>query len=156
MFREMRRKDKLKTQEEAVMILNQCTNGVLSVSGDDGYPYGVPVSHVYDDGKLYFHCAGEGHKLEAIRKNPKVSFTVVGADNIAPDKFTTLYKSVVAFGKAYVIDDDARKREVLEKILSKYSSDFMESGMKYINNMWEKTYVVEIEIEHMSGKGLAK
>ena len=95
-------------------------------------------------------------QLEAMRNIPKVSFTVVGADNIAPDKFTTLYKSVVAFGKAYVIDDDARKREVLEKILSKYSSDFMESGMKYINNMWEKTYVVEIEIEHMTGKGLAK
>lgn len=156
MFREMRRKDKMKTNEEAVQILTECTNGVLSVNGDDGYPYGVPVSYVYRDGKIYFHCAGEGHKLDAIRKDPKVSFSVVGADNINPGKFTTSYKSVICFGKAAVIDSDERKQEILEYILEKYSSDFMEGGLKYIKTMWEKTFVVEISIEHMTGKGLEK
>ncbi len=156
MFRDMRRKDKLKTQEETIKILNECTNGVLSVIGDDGYPYGVPVSYIYSDGKIYFHCAGEGHKLDAIKAEPKVSFTVVGADDIAPEKFTTMYKSVILFGKAAVIDDDEKKREVLRLIVGKYSNDFMAGGMEYMKKMWEKTHIVEIDIEHMTGKGLAK
>lgn len=156
MFREMRRKDKVKTYEDALQILSECTNGVLSVIGDGGYPYGVPVSYIYNDGKIYFHCAGEGHKLDAIKAEPKVSFTVVGADNIAPEKFTTMYKSVIAFGKAAIIDDDDKKNEVLQMIIGKYSADFMAAGVEYMKKMWDKTYIVEIEIEHMTAKGLAK
>lgn len=156
MFREMRRADKLKTDEEAVAIMNECTNGVLSVIGDDGYPYGVPVSHVYDDGKIYFHCALTGHKLDAIKKEPKVSFCVVGADNIDAAKFTTMYKSVVCFGKAKIVESEEDKKKVLEIILKKYSADFMESGMKYIKAAWNDCCIVEIDVEHMTGKGLAK
>ena len=156
MFREMRRKDKMKTQEEAIKILKDCTNGVLSVTGDDGYPYGVPVSYVYDDNKIYFHCASEGKKLDAIKADPKVSFTVVGADDIAPEKFTTSYKSVIAFGKARVADTDEEKMAALKIIANKYSGDFPAEGMAYIEKFWEKTTVVVIEIEHMTGKGLAK
>ena len=76
MFREMRRKDKMKTYEEAVQILGECTNGVLSVTGDDGYPYGMPMNHWYneEDGKLYFHCGNVGHRLDALKKDGKVSF----------------------------------------------------------------------------------
>ena len=156
MFREMRRKDKMKSQEEAVQILDKCTNGVLSVIGDGGYPYGVPVSYVYKEGKIYFHCAAEGHKLDAIKAEPKVSFTVVGADNIASDKFTTLYKSVVCFGKASVADTDEAKMDALNIIREKYSGDFPEEGAAYIKKFWDKTTVVIIEIEHMTGKGLAE
>lgn len=155
MFREMRRKDKIKTQEETIQILNECTNGVLAVIGDDGYPYGVPVSYIYNDGKIYFHCAGEGHKLDAIKAEPKVSFTVVGADNIAPDKFTTAYKSVIAFGKASIIDTDEEKMAALNLIREKYSGNFPKEGAAYIEKFWDKTTVVVIEIEHMTGKGLA-
>ncbi len=155
MFREMRRKDKMKTYEEAIQILGECTNGVLSVIGDGGYPYGVPVSYIYNDGKIYFHCAGEGHKLDAIKADSRVSFTVVGADEIAPEKFTTMYKSVIAFGKASIIDTDEEKMAALNLIREKYSGDFPAEGAAYIEKFWDKTTVVVIEIEHMTGKGLA-
>ncbi|MBR2619392.1 MAG: pyridoxamine 5'-phosphate oxidase family protein [Firmicutes bacterium] len=155
MFREMRRKDKMKTYEEAVQILGECTNGVLSVIGDDGYPYGVPVSYIYHDGKIYFHCAGEGHKLDAIKADSRVSFTVVGADEIAPEKFTTMYKSVIAFGRASIIDSDEEKMAALNLIREKYSGNFPKEGAAYIEKFWDKTTVVVIEIEHMTGKGLA-
>ena len=156
MFREMRRKDKMKTYEEAVQILGECTNGVLSVTGDDGYPYGVPVSYIYNDGKIYFHCAGEGHKLDAIKADSRVSFTVVGADEIAPEKFTTMYKSVIAFGRASIIETDEEKMAALNLIREKYSGNFPKEGAAYIEKFWDKTTVVVIEIEHMTGKGLAK
>ena len=156
MFREMRRKDKMKTYEEAVQILGECTNGVLSVIGDGGYPYGVPVSYIYNDGKIYFHCAGEGHKLDAIKADSRVSFTVVGADEIAPEKFTTMYKSVIAFGRASIIDTNEEKMAALNMIREKYSGDFPAEGAAYIEKFWDKTTVVVIDIEHMTGKGLAK
>lgn len=156
MFREMRRKDKMKSAEEAVQILQSCTNGVLSVIGDGGYPYGVPVSYIYNDGKIYFHCAHTGHKIDAIKAEPKVSFTVVGADNIMSEKYTTLYKSVICFGKAAVVSDDEKKQKVLEIILEKYSKDFMEGGLEHIRKMWDKTAIVEVTVEHMTAKGLAE
>lgn len=156
MFREMRRKDKMKTYEEAVQILGECTNGVLSVTGDDGYPYGVPVSYIYHDGKIYFHCAGEGHKLDAIKADSRVSFTVVGADEIAPEKFTTMYKSVIAFGRASIIDTDEEKMAALNLIREKYSGNFPKEGTAYIEKFWDKTTVVVIKVEHMTAKGLAK
>ena len=157
MFREMRRADKLKSAEETEKILESCTNGVLSVIGDEGYPYGVPVSYVYEDQKIFFHCAAAGgHKIEAIRKEPKVSFTVVGADEIAAEKFTTVYKSVIAFGKARIVEDDAEKKAILDKIIAKYSKDFWDGGMKYIEAEWDNTLTVVIDIQHLTGKGLAK
>ena len=78
MFREMRRNRQILTQAECEAILAACTNGVLAVSGDDGYPYAVPLSYVYRDNKIFFHCAKTGHKLDAIARNEKVSFCVVG------------------------------------------------------------------------------
>lgn len=156
MFREMRRKDKLKTYSESVQILTECKNGVLSVIGDGGYPYGVPISYVYSDGKIYFHCAMTGHKVDAIKAEPKVSFTVVGADNIQSSKFTTSYKSVVCFGKAKMINTDEEKMKALKAIADKYSADFPAEGLKYIDEHWSATAVVAIDIEHMTGKGLEK
>lgn len=156
MFREMRRHDKLKTYDETIQVLSECTNGVFSVIGDEGYPYGVPVSYVYSDGKIYFHCAMTGHKIDAIKSDPKVSFTVIGADNIQSDQFTTSYKSVICFGKAKIVDNDEEKMKALKTISNKYSADFPKEGLKYIEKHWDVTTVVAIEIEHMTGKGLEK
>ena len=156
MFREMRRKDKMKTYEEAVQIISEGSNGVLSVIGDNGYPYGVPVSYVYNDNKIYFHCATVGHKIDAIKAEPKVSFTVVGADNIQPIEFTTYYKSAICFGKAKVVETDEEKMEALKVIASKYSGEFPKEGLAHIEKYWDQTAVVVVEIEHMTAKGLAK
>lgn len=97
-----------------------------------------------------------GHKLDAINAEPKVSFTVVGADNIKPDQFTTSYKSVICFGKAKIVDTDEEKRSVLKNIAGKYSADFPAEGLKYIEDHWDATTVVVIDIEQMTGKGLEK
>lgn len=85
MFREMRRKKQLLPEEEAIAILKEGTFGVLALSGDDGYPYAVPISYVYEGGKLWFHCAKSGHKLDAIRREPKASFCVTAQDKVVPE-----------------------------------------------------------------------
>ncbi len=109
MFREMRRKKQLLSEAETIEILKTGTSGVLGVSGDDGYPYTVPLSYVYQDGKLFFHCAQEGHKIDAIGRNDKVSFCVIHQDKIIPEKFTTHYRSAIAFGRARILTDEGEK-----------------------------------------------
>ena len=99
MFREMRRKKQILTPEKSIEILKKGTSGVLALSGDDGYPYAVPLSYVYENSMLYFHGAKEGHKIDAIRTCDKASFCVVEQDHIVPPKYTTYYRSAIAFGR---------------------------------------------------------
>ena len=98
MFREMRRKKQQMSGDACDELLFRGTSGVLALSGDDGYPYAVPISYVYDGEKIYFHCAKSGHKLDAIKRNPKASFCVIGQDQIVPEEYTTYFRSVIAFG----------------------------------------------------------
>ncbi|HQI17206.1 MAG TPA: pyridoxamine 5'-phosphate oxidase family protein, partial [Bacillota bacterium] len=109
MFREMRRQDRKTDNEKAAAILAAGEYGILSTVGDNGYAYGVPLSYAYSNGKIYFHCALEGHKLDNIRYNNKVSFCVVGATEVLPESFSTKYESVIVFGKASEADDDEKQ-----------------------------------------------
>jgi nitroimidazol reductase NimA-like FMN-containing flavoprotein (pyridoxamine 5'-phosphate oxidase superfamily) len=141
------------TEEEAVEMLNGATNGVLAVEGDDGYPYTVPLSFAYQEGKIYFHSTADtSHKIESIGKNPKVSFCVVTQDKILPEAFNTLYRSVVIFGKARVLTEPADMARGIRAIVSKYSGGFMKEAGAYMKAEAGKFCVVEIEIEHMTGK----
>ena len=88
MFREMRRKKQELSRMESVALLERATSGVLAVLGDGDYPYAVPLSFVYYDEKLYFHCAVTGHKLDAVKRHPKASFCVIGQDHVLPEKYT--------------------------------------------------------------------
>ncbi len=103
-FREMRRKAQQLTNEEMNEVLSSCHTGILAVIGDGGYPYTVPLNYVFHNGKLYFHCAKEGHKIDGIRSDSKVSFCVVEKDRVIPQAFATNYKSVIAFGRAKDFD----------------------------------------------------
>lgn len=153
MFREMRRKKQQLSQKEAETVLRRGTSGVLAVSGDDGYPYAVPLSYVYEDGKLYFHCAREGHKLDAIRACDKASFCVIDKDEIVPDKFTTYFRSVIAFGKVRVIEDSSEKRASLASLARRYCAEVpQEMHEKEINSSFERLHMLEMTIEHMTGK----
>lgn len=153
MFREMRRIKKQTTNERAIEFLKEAPNGVLAVLGDDGYPYAVPVSFAYTDGKIVFHSSSVGgHKLDAISKCEKVSFCVVTQDNINSKDFNSIFRSVVVFGKARILEDVEEKTAGLEAILKKYSPDFLESGREYIKNAFDDTSVVEITIDYMTGK----
>ena len=152
MFRPMRRKNQLLSYEETMEILRSCTSGVLAVIGDDDYPYAVPLSYVYQDGKLFFHCAAEGHKIDSIRRNNKVSFCVIKADDVIQSTFTTHYKSVIVFGKARILEDENDKRHALECLVKKYSPDYIREGLVEIEHDLKIVCLVEVAIEHMTGK----
>lgn len=151
MFREMRRKDREIGCDECIEILKNNAYGILSTAGSDGQPYGVPLSYVYKDGAIYFHGAVEGHKLDNILANSKVSFCVVGQTCVLPDKFSTNYESVIVFGDAQEVADEEKTSALLE-IIFKYSPDFIEKGKIYINHAASKTRVFKISIGHITGK----
>lgn len=152
MFREMRRQKQNLTEAETVEILRSCTSGVLAVAGDDGYPYAVPLSYAYKDGKLFFHFAKTGHKLDGILRSSKVSFCVIQTDAVVPEALTTHFRSAIVFGRARILTDDAEKQTALECLVEKYSPDFLPQGQKEIAQGWSRVCVAEIQIEHMTGK----
>lgn len=152
MFRELRRKRQLLPTNECVQILETGTSGVLAVSGDDGYPYAVPLSYVYCDSKIYFHCAKSGHKLDAVMRNPKVSFCVIDQDQIVPEEYTTYFRSVIVFGKIRILAEDTEKRAAIEKLAAKYSPMQEEGRKNEIDKEFPALCMLELSIEHMSGK----
>ena len=154
MFREMRRKAQQLTSKECIEILKNATSGVLGVHGDDGYPYTVPVSHVFYDGKIAFHCAKTGHKIDAIRRNEKVSFTVIAQDVVMPKERTTAYISVIAFGRARIVEDEEGLRCIAGMVGEKFSHDYPEECQKETDEVIaaNRMYCVEITVDHMTGK----
>ncbi len=152
MFRDMRRGTQLLPDRETIEILESSTSGTLAVEGDDGYPYAVPLSFAYDDGRLFFHSAATGHKIDAIKRNEKVSFCVIAADEIVPSTFTTHYRSAVVFGKARVLENEGEKRNALECLAKKYSPDYPDAAATEIDRDLNRVCVIELAIEHMTGK----
>lgn len=153
MFREMRRKRQLLPAEETETILRGATSGVLAVLGDEGYPYAVPLSFVYADGKIYFHCAKSGHKLDAVKREPKASFCVTAQDEIVPEEYTTHYKSVIVFGRARVVEDESEMRKAIEALAIKYNpTDTPENRERAIQKEWRGLAMLALEIEHKTGK----
>ncbi|GKZ02286.1 pyridoxamine 5'-phosphate oxidase family protein [Paraclostridium bifermentans] len=118
MFKQMRRKERQIEIVEAEEILKNGEYGVLSTNGENGYSYGTPLSYVYFNNSVYFHCALEGQKLENINYNNKVSFCVVGKTCVIPEKFSTKYESTILFGEANEVFGE-EKNEALIEILKK-------------------------------------
>ena len=152
MFREMRRSKQLLSRETAIEILNRNTSGVLALSGDDAYPYAVPMSYVYADGKIYFHCAKSGHKIDAIRRNEKASFCVIDQDQIVPEKYTTYFRSVIAFGRIHMVDDVEQMGRIAAMLAMKYSSDFKDGIPKEIHSSIRNMAILELTIDHITAK----
>jgi len=152
MFRGMRRKKQLLPEAETIAMLESCTSGVLAVQGDDDYPYAVPLSFVYEDGKLFFHAAKAGHKIDAIERNEKASFCVIAADDVVQSTFTTHFRSAIAFGRLRILTEDGEKRHALECLVKKYSPDYVAEGDAEIEGDWKRVCAIELAIEHMTGK----
>ena len=152
MFRQMRRSKQIMSQEETVAILERGTSGVLALTGDDDYPYAVPVSYVYDDGKIIIHSASEGLKIEAIKRNHKVSFCVIDEDRIVPEEYTTYFRSAIVFGQARFIEDRDEKKSALIKLAAKYSPGLTEGYTAEAESKIDVVAMIEIKIDHMSGK----
>ena len=152
MFRKMRRFKQMLPEERCIEILKEAPRGVLALLGDDDYPYTVPLDHFYEDGKLYFHCAKEGYKVDLMKADPHVAFTVVAQDDIIPEDFNTLFLSVMAFGKVRLVDDPVEMREIHGYIIEKYSKGHEENGAKYLDSSIADIYMAEIRIDHITGK----
>ncbi len=153
MFPAMRRKKQLLSQEETAAVLARGSSGVLALAGEDGYPYAVPLSYVYDGGRLYFHCARSGHKLDAIRRCEKASFCVIDQDQIVPEEYTSYFRSVIAFGRVRILEDEGEKRAAIEKLALKYAPDStVEDRKQVIQKEWEPLCMLEMELDHVTGK----
>lgn len=153
MFREMRRKRQALSLEEVSRILDRGTSGVLALAGDEGYPYAVPISYVYDGESIYFHCAKSGHKLDAIQRNEKVSFCVIDRDQIVPEEYTSYFRSVIAFGRIEIIADEWEKRRAIEKLAVKYAPEDTAAGRSHaIAREWVPLCVLKMSVDHMTGK----
>ena len=153
MFHKMRRKVQQLSQEETEAVLLRGTAGVLALTGDKAFPYAVPISYVYDGEHIYFHSALEGHKIDAIQRNPNASFAVIDQDEVIPEKYTTAYRSVIVFGSIRIIEDEEEKRIAVRKLALKYAPDNTEQQHnEMIDRTWERFCMLEMSIAHMTGK----
>ena len=151
-FRPMRRFKQQLTNESCVIILENASSGVLALIGDNGYPYAVPLSYVYADGRLYFHSAMEGHKVDAIRANPKCSFCVIGQDELHPESFTTHFRSVIAFGKMHIIEQETERLAALRLLGHRYAPGDDAGLQREIDKDFTRVLLLCLDIEHLTGK----
>lgn len=151
-FREMRRKRQQLSDEESVGILQRSTSGTLALLGDNGYPYAVPISYVYSEGKLYFHSALTGHKVDAIKNHDKASFCVIDKDDVQPEKYTTFFRSVIAFGKIRIIEDETEKLAIARLLGNRYNPNHDEALQKEIEHGQNRMLAIRFDIEHLTGK----
>ena len=151
-FRAMRRKRQQLSEEESIGILKKATAGTLALLGDGGYPYAVPISYVYADGKLYFHSALSGHKIDAIRNYDMASFCVIDKDDVRPEKYTTYFRSVIAFGRIHIIEDEQEKLETARLLGDRYNPNQEEALQKELEHGFARMLMIRFDIEHLTGK----
>lgn len=181
-FYPMRRHKQQLSQEKCFEILEKGSSGTLALLDKQGFPYSVPLSYVFFPGKateaqipesqilhpngekpasaetqdnlgsIYFHSALKGHKIDAIRNCAKASFCVIAADDVIPEKFTTAYRSVIVFGEVRVVKDDTNRKLGLELLGRKYSPNFEEAMQSEIANAFDRTAIIELKIEKITGK----
>lgn len=152
MFREMVRKNKQITLEDCVQILKSEKRGILSVLGDNGYPYGMPMNHWYDeDGNIYFHCGKAGHRLDSLRNNDKVSYCVYDGGYRGEGEWALKVKSVIVFGRVKTIDDLDTIADITTKLSLKFTQD-EEYIRKEIEAHRHRTLLLKLVPEHISGK----
>ena len=157
MHKDMRRKDRLLTDEESRVILEKGEYGVLATVTADNEPYGVPISYVLMNDVIYIHCARDGEKIDNIAHNPAVSFTVVGlAEPVGGQPgLSTYYESCIVFGKAREVTDPTEKSGALMALTMKYLPEYKhlyDVEIKKVN----ATAVFAIPLDRMTGKSKKK
>ncbi|WP_027455679.1 NimIJ family nitroimidazole resistance protein [Xylanibacter brevis] len=151
-FREMRRKRQQLTDADSIAVLQKATSGTLALLGDNDYPYAVPISYVYDNGKLYFHSAMAGHKVDAIRRCNKASFCVIEKDDVRPEKYTTYFRSVIAFGRIEIVEDEAEKRTIMHMMGNRFNPNHDDALQKELESGLAHMLAIRMDIEHLTGK----
>ena len=150
MDHKMRRFKQLLSEEETKEILRSGRECVLAVSGDDNYPYAVPINYVYDGEHIYLHSAKEGHKIDALKRNPKLSLCVIAQGDIVAEEFTTYFRSAIVFGRARFVEDEGEKIDALWKLSRKYCGGLDASAE--ISKFLKAVAIIEISIDSMTGK----
>lgn len=153
MFREMLRIKQKLTDQECIDILKKEPRGVLSVLGDDDYPYGMPINHFYceEDGKLYFHGGKKGHKIDAIRRHDKVSFCVYDEGFRKKNDWALNIKSVIVFGRVEIVEDQEKIYDIARQLSRKFTDD--EAYIEHeIKNSGPGTLMFALTPEHLTGK----
>ena len=153
MFREMNRKKQQLSSAECIAILKNEPRGVLSLIGDSGYPYGLPIDHWYNeaDGCLYFHCSKRGHKIDAIRSCDKASFCIMDQGFRREGEWALNIKSVIVFGRIQILEDPQQAIDITRQLSLKYTSDisFIE---REIQESGKNVLVFRLVPEHITGK----
>lgn len=148
----MRRHRQALTPEACAAVLAQESHGVLALAADD-FPYAVPLSYVYSDGVLYFHCAKAGHKLDLLRRDGRASFCVVAEDNVVPDAYTTYYRSVLCFGTLTEVEDDTEKRAAIVALGRKYAPHEPDTHLdEEIRRFGDALCILKLTPDHITGK----
>lgn len=152
-WRSMRRFKQQITEEECVEVLREAWRGVLSIHGENGYPYGIPIDYFYDesDGKIYFHGAKEGNKVDLLSENNKACFTVMDEGFHREGDWALTIKSVIVFGRVEAMADPALALEKLTKLGKKYYPT-EEEALKEVARDGERTLMLVMTIDHMTGK----
>ena len=153
MFREMTRKNKQIAKEACEELLIHQTRGILSVNGEDGYPYGMPMNHVYDteSGCIYFHCGRRGHRLDALRQSDKVSFCVCEGGVREENDWALTVRSVIVFGRMEIVDDLAETVRITTKLCHKFTQDEAYIQRELASSA-KATLLLKLIPEHISGK----
>ena len=153
MFREMRRFKQQISEAECIRVIKGQPRGILSMHGDDGYPYGVPMNHWYceSDGRLYFHGAKVGHKIDSIARDNKVSYCVYDQGYRKDGEWALNISSVVVFGRIHIVEDEEKRREICTNLCRKFTAD-EEYLEKEMTNAFSRVCCLELEIEYMTGK----
>lgn len=150
-MKEMRRSIQALSRNDCETVLNRNEFGILCLKPDDDYPYGVPLNYSYVDGIIYLHGAGEGYKIDAIRHNPHVCFTVVDTALEDYDAYSEFFRSVMVFGKAYMPESREEKVKSVTAFAEKLSPGNPKL-QEWINRFIDHMAIIEIHIDHISGK----
>ena len=153
MFRPIRKKKNEISTDSAKELLRSSRRGVLAVNGDDGYPYAIPVNYLYDEenNSLIFHGAKAGHKVDSLKKDDKICFTVFGNEKIREEEWAPYLQSVVVFGRCHLVESRDDILRLVKKFALKYYPD-ENTVDEEIAFSGKGVQMFEIKIEHMSGK----
>ncbi len=152
MLRDMRRRDRELSEDETREILGRADHGVLATVGEDGWPYAVPLNHALLGNVLYIHCASEGHKLENIANEERVSYCAVASAKVVSSMLSTLYESAVVFGRAAPVTDAEEKRKALMALIGRFCGDSTQQTERALAQCGPETVVIRIDVERITGK----
>lgn len=152
MFYKMRRIKQELRKSEIEHILCNNSSGVLAVMDQNGYPYTVPLSFAYTNGKIYFHSALNGHKIDAVKNCSKSTFCIIDKDDVQPEKYTSFYKSVIAFGNIKIVEDNDEILFAIKEIGDKYYPDHDNELQIEIEKSKSAFLIMRFDIEHCTGK----